>query len=53
MDIVSSIDLAGLLDVRICGQRFFDETTHLLFVACVPFNGFHDQAMGGTARLPG
>ena len=51
MNVVSAIDLAGLVDFRVCGQRLFDKTAHLLFVVGVPFDGFYDQAMGGTPRL--
>jgi hypothetical protein len=53
MNIVGAIDLAGFVDFRVCGERLFDKTAHLLFVAGVPFDSFYDQAMGGTPRLLG
>ena len=53
MDIVGAIDLAGLVDFRVCGERICDKTAHLLFVAGVPFDSFYDQAMSGATRLLG
>jgi hypothetical protein len=53
MNIVCAIDLGGFVDFRVCGERLFDKTAHLLFVVGVPFDSFYDQAMGGTPRLLG
>jgi hypothetical protein len=53
MNIVGAIDLAGLVDLRVCGERIFDKAAHLLFVAGVPFDSFYDQAMGRATRLLG
>jgi hypothetical protein len=46
MHIIGAVDLAGLLNVSICGEGLFDEATHLLFVVGVTFDGINDQAMG-------
>jgi hypothetical protein len=46
MNIVSAIDLAGFLNVRVSSERLFDQTAHLLFVVGVPLDCFDDQAVG-------
>ena len=51
MDIISTIDLAGLLDICVCRERLFDKAAHLLFVVGVPLDSFYDQAVRGAARL--
>jgi hypothetical protein len=51
MNVVSSIDFAGALDVGVCGHRFLDEATHLFLVSSMAFNGFDDEAVCRTARL--
>jgi hypothetical protein len=53
MNILRAINLAGFVDFRVCGERLFDKTAHLLFVVGVPFDSFHDQTMGGAPRLLG
>jgi hypothetical protein len=53
MNIVGAIDLASLVDFRVCGERIFDKAAHLLFVAGVSFDSFYDQAMSRATRLLG
>jgi hypothetical protein len=53
MNILRAIDLAGFVDFRICGERLFDKTAHLLFVVGVPLDSLYDQTMGGTPGLFG
>jgi hypothetical protein len=51
VDISSTIDFPGLVDLRVCGHRFFDEASNLFLICGVPLDGLDDQAMGGTAGL--
>lgn len=53
MDVLGSIDLTGLLDVGIRGERLLDETAQLLFVGGVPLDRFNNQAMRRAAGLFG
>ena len=53
MHSVSAVDLAGLLDVRICCECLFNEAAHLFFIVGMPFDGINDKAMGGAPRLFG
>jgi hypothetical protein len=51
--ILGAINLTGLVDFCISGQRFFDEATDLFLVRCVSFDRFDDQAVSGTSGLLG
>jgi hypothetical protein len=53
VNIVSAIDLTGLVDFSISRKRFFDEATNLFFIRGVPFDGLDYQAMGGASGLLG
>ncbi|MGA3156080.1 MAG: hypothetical protein ABSE43_00750 [Steroidobacteraceae bacterium] len=53
MNIFSPIDLARLFNFRVSCEGLFHKAAHLLFIIGVPFDRFHNQAVGGTARLLG
>jgi hypothetical protein len=51
MNIFCAIDLACPFNFRVSGEGLFHKAAHLLFIIGVPFDGFHNQAVGRTARL--
>jgi hypothetical protein len=53
VDVLGMVDLAGVVDFCVGGERFFDEAADLFLIRGVAFDGLDDQAVGGTSGLLG
>jgi hypothetical protein len=51
VDVLSTIDFAGILDFTIGSLGFFYKGAYLFLICRVSLDGFHNQAMGRTAGL--
>ena len=52
MNVPRRIDLAGLLDRPVGGERLLDEGLHVLLTGGLAFNRFEHDAMGRATGLP-